>query len=206
MTIASSLISTWPLTAVLLQLGSTPVWVPLIILLLIILLFWWGLTRNRIPEENSPAEEHEGEAHSQDQPDRLMAVAEELDESQSVEGGTPEALETAAAVSEAVEENSKPDDFLVANELAAPVEPDDLKLIEGIGPKISSVLADAGIVTFAQLAAVDPEVLEKAVREDARLKLANPESWPEQARLAAEGRWDELEELQENLKGGVRKE
>jgi large subunit ribosomal protein L21 len=31
-------------------------------------------------------------------------------------------------------------------------QPDDLKLIEGIGPKISTVLNNAGVHTFAQLA------------------------------------------------------
>ena len=84
------------------------------------------------------------------------------------------------------------------------VAPDDLVVIEGIGPKISGVLQAAGITTFAQLAntAVSriEEILEAA---DPRLRrLANPATWPEQAALAAGGQWDALEALQNELKGG----
>jgi predicted flap endonuclease-1-like 5' DNA nuclease len=84
--------------------------------------------------------------------------------------------------------------------------PDDLVVIEGIGPKISGVLQAAGITTFAQLAdtAVSriEEILEAA---DPRLRrLANPATWPEQAALAAGGQWDALEALQNELKGGRR--
>ena len=85
-----------------------------------------------------------------------------------------------------------------------PVEPDDLKRIEGIGPKISGVLQSAGIATFAQLAAADVEQL-KQILEDADpnlLRLADPTSWPQQAGLAAAGEWDNLASLQDALHGG----
>lgn len=83
---------------------------------------------------------------------------------------------------------------------AAP-SPDDLKRIEGIGPKIESVLNAAGILTFAQLAATDVEELERVVKEGG-VRLAFPESWSEQAALAAAGEWEELEVLQEDLTAG----
>jgi predicted flap endonuclease-1-like 5' DNA nuclease len=85
-------------------------------------------------------------------------------------------------------------------------QPDDLKRIEGIGPKIASVLQAAGITTFAQLAATDVERLQEILREaDPNLiRLADPGTWPDQAGLAAEGRWAELEKLQNELKGGRR--
>ena len=84
--------------------------------------------------------------------------------------------------------------------------PDDLKRIEGIGPRFSSVLQAAGIMTFAQLAAATPEGLEQILEaEDPRLsRLADPTSWPEQAALAAVGDWEALAALQETLKGGRR--
>jgi NADH-quinone oxidoreductase subunit I len=87
---------------------------------------------------------------------------------------------------------------------ATPSGPDDLTRIEGIGPEIAGVLQEAGITTFAQLAEVDVEqikqVLEKA---DAHLlELADPSTWPRQAKLAASGKWDALERWQERLKGG----
>lgn len=83
------------------------------------------------------------------------------------------------------------------------VIPDDLTRIEGIGPKISSVLNAAGIVTFVQLAATEIEDLERIVAEGG-VRLAFPEAWSEQAALAAEGEWEKLEALQSELKGGRR--
>jgi len=81
---------------------------------------------------------------------------------------------------------------------------DDLKLIEGIGPKIASVLQEAGIGTFAALAATDANRLEAILQEaDPRLlRLADPATWPEQARLAAAGEWDALTDYQSTLRGG----
>jgi predicted flap endonuclease-1-like 5' DNA nuclease len=89
---------------------------------------------------------------------------------------------------------------------AEPPPPDDLKLIEGIGPKLSAVLGAAGITTFAQLAAADVGHLRTILaRQDLRLlRLADPTTWPEQAALAAAGQWEALEKLQGELKGGRR--
>lgn len=90
---------------------------------------------------------------------------------------------------------------------AAPEEPppaDDLTRIEGIGPRIAEVLHQAGIRTFSQLAAAETGQIEQILEQaDPRLRrLADPTTWPEQAVLAAEGRWEELAKLQEQLKGG----
>ncbi|MCP4535816.1 MAG: DUF4332 domain-containing protein [Chloroflexi bacterium] len=79
---------------------------------------------------------------------------------------------------------------------------DDLKCIEGIGPKTASLLQAAGITTFAQLATTDVEQLRGILRE-ANVR-ANPSTWPEQASLAAIGKSDVLKMLQAELKGGVR--
>jgi ribosomal protein L30 len=81
--------------------------------------------------------------------------------------------------------------------------PDDLVAIEGIGPKIAGVLKAAGIATFADLAATDASRLSDILHE-ANLRLADPTTWPEQAQLAAEGKWDEFKALQSSLKGGRR--
>jgi predicted flap endonuclease-1-like 5' DNA nuclease len=88
----------------------------------------------------------------------------------------------------------------------APVAPDDLKLIEGIGPKISGVLQAAGISAFAQLAATGVDRLREILEEadPNLLRLADPATWPEQAGLAAAGKWEALESLQDELKGGRR--
>ncbi|HEX6036164.1 MAG TPA: helix-hairpin-helix domain-containing protein [Anaerolineales bacterium] len=79
--------------------------------------------------------------------------------------------------------------------------PDDLKRIEGIGPKVSKVLNEAGITTFAGLAAANTTDVQKTLN-DAGLQMMNPEGWIEQARLAANGDWEGLERLQNKLKGG----
>lgn len=80
---------------------------------------------------------------------------------------------------------------------------DDLTRIEGIGPKISALLQAAGIRTFAQLAHTDVSRLQEILdAAGPRFRLADPGTWPEQARLAAEGAWEALQALQDQLKGG----
>lgn len=82
-------------------------------------------------------------------------------------------------------------------------EGDDLKKIEGIGPKIAELLNTAGITTFADLAATSVERLNEILAEaGSRYATHNPTTWPEQASLARDGQWDELKELQDRLNGG----
>ncbi len=84
-------------------------------------------------------------------------------------------------------------------------DPDDLEVIEGIGPKLHDVLREAGISTFAQLADAAVDELQAIVDSaGSRFKLATPETWPDQARLAAAGDWDGLTALQESLTAGRR--
>lgn len=93
----------------------------------------------------------------------------------------------------------------VAEPAATTAPPDNLKRIEGIGPKISTLLNSAGITTFAELAETDVRRLHQILEEAGpRYQLANPETWPEQARLAAGGDWTALNALQEELRGGRR--
>lgn len=83
----------------------------------------------------------------------------------------------------------------------ASTEPDDLRKLEGIGPKVQSVLNEAGIATFAQLADAAVDKLQE-VLDAAGYQYMNPGSWPEQAKLAAAGEWEALEKLQDELQGG----
>ena len=80
---------------------------------------------------------------------------------------------------------------------------DDLTVVEGIGPRYDSVLKAAGITTYRQLADTRPGRIETILRESSG-RMANPSTWPEQARLAADGRWQDLEALQRDLKAGRR--
>ena len=83
-------------------------------------------------------------------------------------------------------------------------EPDDLKRIEGIGPKVSSVLVAGGIRTFAQLANASVEQIRQILTDGGMSRINDPGTWPEQAALAAAGDWDTLEKLQDELVGGRR--
>ncbi|MFP2995658.1 50S ribosomal protein L21 [Spongiivirga sp. MCCC 1A20706] len=80
---------------------------------------------------------------------------------------------------------------------------DDLKKIEGIGPKIAETLVAAGIATFADLAKAKPAKISEII-EGVRGNHVT-DTWPKQAKLAADGKWDELKELQDKLDGGVEK-
>lgn len=51
----------------------------------------------------------------------------------------------------------QPEDFRRPAEIEKPENPDDLKLISGVGPKLEQVLNGLGIWTFAQIAAWQPE-------------------------------------------------
>ncbi|MCL4110509.1 UNVERIFIED_CONTAM: hypothetical protein GTU68_047758 [Idotea baltica] len=90
---------------------------------------------------------------------------------------------------------------------AADTKGDDLKKVEGIGPKIAEIFNEAGILTFADLAASNAEKLSEILAAAGnRYKSHNPSTWPKQAELAAAGKWDELKEWQDKLDGGLEEE
>ncbi|KAA9353760.1 50S ribosomal protein L17 [Larkinella humicola] len=90
-----------------------------------------------------------------------------------------------------------------AVEAAPEAAADDLALIEGVGPKIAEVLVNAGVTTFAQVADMTPEAI-KEILDNAGSQFAShtPETWPQQAALARDGKFDELKTLQDELNGG----
>lgn len=80
---------------------------------------------------------------------------------------------------------------------------DDLKIIEGIGPKAAEVLVAAGIDTFAKLAKAKAEKVKEILdAADAKVQHLDPTTWAQQAQLAADGKMDELKKLQDELNGG----
>ena len=81
------------------------------------------------------------------------------------------------------------------------VEVDDLAKIEGIGPKVAKVLNEAGIATLGDLSNAKVEDIQK-ILTDAGLRMMDASTWPEQAKLAADGDWDALQKLQDKLSGG----
>ncbi|MBT9186634.1 MULTISPECIES: 50S ribosomal protein L21 [Zobellia] len=77
---------------------------------------------------------------------------------------------------------------------------DDLKKVEGIGPKIAETLIAAGISTFAELAKTDAAKISEIIADVRGNHVTD--TWPAQAKLAAEGKWDELKKWQDELDGG----
>ncbi len=89
---------------------------------------------------------------------------------------------------------------------SAPSVEDDLKKIEGVGPKIESLMKEGGLKTWAQVAASSPEAIKEIlVAAGSRYQMHDPTSWPLQAGMAAEGKWEELDKWQDEHKGGKMK-
>jgi large subunit ribosomal protein L27 len=139
--------------------------------------------------------------------------------------GKPEKKTAPAPVAEAVAEAPAVEETAVAEETTAAepavekklaskggkitlpsgkkVAQDDLKLVEGVGPKIEGLLNDAGIHTWADLANADLDKLQAILDEaGSRYRMHDPATWAKQAALAADGSWEELEEYQAHLQGG----
>ncbi len=83
----------------------------------------------------------------------------------------------------------------------AKVVADDLKVVIGIGPKIARLLMNRGITTWKALSETSPAAISEILLQEGgeRYRIHNPETWPHQALLLHEGRWDELKELQSRI-------
>ena len=87
--------------------------------------------------------------------------------------------------------------------MPAPGPSDDLTVIDGLGPAVQELFEGVGILTFEALAATDVTALRSMLDDaGARSRVHDPSSWPEQARLLAEGRDEEFRALVETLRRG----
>ncbi|WP_435136039.1 hypothetical protein [Formosa sp. A9] len=83
------------------------------------------------------------------------------------------------------------------------IKENDLKIVEGIGPKIEQLFHDSGITTWKSLSEASIATCQKVLDGGGEAyKVHNPGTWPEQAKLAYEGQWKKLYEWQQVLKGG----
>ncbi|GAB4494593.1 MAG: hypothetical protein OHK0019_21400 [Saprospiraceae bacterium] len=120
----------------------------------------------------------------------------------------PTAKKKAEAPEAAVEESAVVAEPVAEKKAAAPKKEkapklDDLKIIEGVGPKIETLLKEGGITTWAELAEASVDRLKEILdAAGPRYQIHDPSTWPAQAKFAAEGKWDELKEYQEMLIGG----
>ncbi len=193
----------------------------IVIAVIIILLLWWWLTRRPVEPEASyqppPTPKWSAEQAPVEAPPSVQPLVSEAEREAHIAapaaepvGWTEEVEVAPAAEAEKSVEPAMPapetEQLAEAVAPAAQTEPapsDDLKVIEGIGPKIAAILQSHGITTFAQLAATDVEQLREIMLA-ANLRIADPSTWPQQAALAAAGKWDELQTLQDSLRGGRR--
>ena len=91
-----------------------------------------------------------------------------------------------------------PDVAEAAAVLGRPVTPDDLQLISGIGPNVEKLCHGIGIRTWFDLSTTEVSLLRTMlVDAGPRFRTQDPSTWPEQARLLAEGRWLEFQQLSE---------
>lgn len=123
-------------------------------------------------------------------------VVEVVEEAPVAEAPAEEVVAEAPAVEEAPVAEAPAEAKKAANG-------DDLKKIEGIGPKISELLSSAGLDTFQKVADSTPDQIREILLEAGKRYAAhNPDTWPKQAAMAAEGKWDELQVWQDEMKGG----
>ncbi len=113
------------------------------------------------------------------------------------------AKKAAPAKAEKVVEAVAPAQEKAPKAAKAPKTGDDLKIIEGIGPKAAEALVAAGIDTFAKLAAATADSVKEILEAStSKLSHLDPTTWAQQSQLAADGKMDELKKLQDELNGG----
>jgi predicted flap endonuclease-1-like 5' DNA nuclease len=166
--------------------GSDWNWFLIFIIFVVVLVIALVIQARFSKDEVAELEHHEEETHHEEA--ALTPSAAVLPEPES-------------DVESEAEPKPEPEVASQPEEPETPTEPDDLKKLEGIGPKVAGLLNENGITTFAQLADTSVEKLEEILDAN-KLQMMHPGSWPKQAELAAAGDWEALEKLQDELQGG----
>lgn len=163
----------------------------------------------RTREQNAAIDELNGEltelrSGKMDLENKLLAARVERDKAienakQTIDSPVREVNETDASAVQIAEpqlDEEEPKSILT----------DDLKRIEGVGPKIESLLNAESIFSFSDIIGVSSEHIKGIlIAAGANYAVHDPTTWSEQAQLAKEGKWEELEQFQQGLKGGKRK-
>ena len=129
-------------------------------------------------------------------------VVDEAEVQAEIETGMA-TVENIENVDNAVDNEKNVDNSKGDEQIALVSKPDDLKIVEGIGPKIEELCNNIGIFTWKQLSETSVERLQEILNAAGkRYQIHNPATWAEQARMANEGEWDALKIYQDHLKGG----
>lgn len=179
-------------------------------LFLVAVLFWIWIRRDDLAEKREDALKTAEEAARQ--AEELAKKAQDKAEAElesgkhKVEVLDKEIHDYTEEIEEAVEETTEEvddtADEVVEEIVEATGEPDDLSKIEGIGPVYQGILKDAGVSTFAAIAARSTDELEAIIKDAGKRRPASIVTWAQQAALAAKGDWDGLQKLQDSLDGG----
>jgi len=95
------------------------------------------------------------------------------------------------------------DSVLAGNALNRKIKENDLKVVEGIGPKIEGLFNAAGINTWKELSEASTEKLQSILDAGGEnYSIHNPGTWAKQAMFAYQGKWKELKDWQDALDGG----
>ncbi len=119
-------------------------------------------------------------------------------------GGSPITNSETESFSRAASAETSAFDAKKASEiLGKKVKVDDLKLVEGIGPKIEEHFHAAGIKTWLDLSNASVDDCQKILSGAGdRYTMHNPGTWPRQAKLMVDGKWEELKAWTDSLDGG----
>ena len=142
---------------------------------------------------------NEGPVHLEDAPEMPDVAPGITDEAELAVANNPDqadALNTAGVTGSDMPES-------VVLPAGRKIELNDLTVIEGVGPAIAGLLSASGINSWQALADADDDFIQ-GILDDAgpNYSVHNPATWKQQAALAADGNWDELQQLQDSLRGG----
>lgn len=83
------------------------------------------------------------------------------------------------------------------------IKENDLKIVEGIGPKIEELFHNFDIKTWKALSETSADTCQEVLNSGGkRYRIHDPASWPMQAKMAYEGHWKQLAEWQEKHRAG----
>ncbi len=131
--------------------------------------------------------------------DVVEEVVNVADEIADTETKDEEVIEITSETEKLVEAEEAPKTLEIKTKDGA----DDLKVIEGIGPKIEELLHAKDIKTFAQLSETSVDTIKEILAEGgSKYTMHDPSTWPQQSQLLVEGKFEEFQKLCEELDGG----
>lgn len=141
--------------------------------------------------------------------DKNVKLQSELDacNAKLTVAGTAATAGTVAAVSSLTARPLTTENSFNAAEASAvfgkTIKEDDLKVVEGIGPKISEMFKEDGIKTWKALSETSVADCQKVLAKGGnRYKVHDPASWPMQAKMCYENKWADLFKWQDEHNHG----